>query len=626
MSKPVPPLLGAVLFTSLTAVHGVAQIRAQAAPAEGQKPANSKPTPAAIALPTEMIPVPAGSFALGTDPKILIDVVSRTSIAEEARLKNIQRLYSELGTQKIDITPFFMAKYPVTNAQYKVFVERTGHRYPFHWWFEGRADDREARIDQIRSEFPNAKGEQMFQEFWNKHWKELPFAIPKYNEAPGDDCPVVYVDWRDANAYAAWLGMRLPSEAEWDYAASGGQPIQYLWGDDPKGIPVPRGTKHDHMWPVGHFGTPLEGKFGHGDMALGVYEWTGDLGFQPFDFKQFSAGLDQLFKDKLFKGKDSPTLQDAKSYRPKWGGDKVVLKGGMFTTPTGIDLRIWTRAPTEYFQTVSAVGFRVAKSPEPGRDFIGSWLKLDYDYSYFGGTRKPDIKNQTGVEKYDLVADGKTAQGYHAVSLAPVSYISDDKQATLDRVFAPTVDDNTPLVVATLATSEKLAEPDIGPGIYTLCLRDAGIPRELPKAIAEAQKALKAAKAKAKDAFNPEDVTGDWEAALKKFGITKAEALEGKTDFVRVGKAKIPTAQHTWILRDATGEAIAVWPAKGRPELKTKYEEQSSVKLGTRDDKQLDFEFGVPTDVDARGRAYVFKCSVKLAESKIDASWRFPGK
>ncbi|MGE0143776.1 MAG: formylglycine-generating enzyme family protein [Planctomycetota bacterium] len=622
-STPSPAAAG-LLFVSFLATDCIAQVRAQATPPKDSKSAPAA-TPDAQTLPADMLPVPGGDVELATDPDALVDAVTKAfPFSPDQRITTIQRLYSELGSEKVSVKPFFLAKFPVTNAQYRVFVERTGHRYPLHWWAEGRKDDHDARILEMRKEFPNATGSSLDLEYWSAHWKELPNAIPQFDGQPGDDRPVTWVSWRDANAYAAWLGMRLPTEAEWVQAARGDDRREYLWGDDPKQIPIPRGTKHDKLWEVGHFGKMAEGKFGHGDMVLGVYEWTGELGFNAFGYKSFTDELEALFKNKLFKGKTSDSLTEALNYRPKFAGDKVVVKGGMFATPSGVDLRIGTRAATEHFQTVSGLGFRLAKSLEPGRDYLQSSLKLDYDYSYFGGNRRPNIADQVGAERYEIDANTKAVQGYSAISFAPINYMSDDKKLTLEKLLLPTIDDNQPIVVATIATTEALAEPAVGPGVYTVCYRNAGTPKALTKAIGEATKAIKAAKAKSKGEFNPAEVTGDFDGDLKRFGIKVEDLLEGPVKFVRLGAVKVEMDENSWILRNSVGDYVATWKGASRPELKSKHELPATLTVDERDAKKLSFEFGVPTDPEAKGKAYVLKMGMTLADRTIDSTWRLP--
>ncbi|MXW23852.1 MAG: formylglycine-generating enzyme family protein, partial [Chloroflexi bacterium] len=139
----------------------------------------------------------------------------------------------ELPERDVTIDAFAVAITPVTNTEYRVFLDATGHEAPRFW------DD------------------------------------PRFN-AP--DCPVVGVSWFDANAYCEWLSellgrtCRLPTEAEREYAARGDVTTHFPWGDEPwlEGRFALGSKGADRPHPVGS--TPPNG-FGLYHMAENVHEW-----------------------------------------------------------------------------------------------------------------------------------------------------------------------------------------------------------------------------------------------------------------------------------------------------------------------------------------------------------------
>jgi len=159
----------------------------------------------------EMVLIPAGEFLMGSD-----------------------EFDDEKPVHKVYLDDFYIDKYEVTNAQYKKFMDATGHKKPRYW------------------------------------------DNPNYN-AP--DKPVVGVSWEDAAAYARWAGKRLPTEAEWEKAARGGLVgKRFVWGDE---WPPPSGAGNFDIGDDGYEYTAPVGKFkpnGYGlyDMAGNVWEWCGD--------------------------------------------------------------------------------------------------------------------------------------------------------------------------------------------------------------------------------------------------------------------------------------------------------------------------------------------------------------
>ena len=148
---------------------------------------------------------------------------------------------AERPVHRVSVEAFYLGVHPVTNEQYARFVAETGHRLPY-------LDDRRVQ-----------------QENWHPETHTHPLARAKH--------PVVLVSWRDAQAYCEWAGGRLPTEAEWEWAARGGAEGKlYPWGDDIDPVFAnydnPNGTTPVCSYPANGYGLH--------DMAGNVWEWVAD--------------------------------------------------------------------------------------------------------------------------------------------------------------------------------------------------------------------------------------------------------------------------------------------------------------------------------------------------------------
>jgi serine/threonine-protein kinase len=171
----------------------------------------------------DMVSVPGGVFCMGTSR----DEAER--LAAEYGW-HPSWLAGESPLRRIDLDEFAIDRVPVTNRQYRRFVRETGHEAPASWGGE------------------------------SPHGQLL-------------DHPVVTVNQADGRAYAAWAGLRLPTEAEWEKAARGGNGRLYPWGDSFDGAACCWRTTA--TTPVGEFSNGAS-PFGVLDLAGNVFEWCAD--------------------------------------------------------------------------------------------------------------------------------------------------------------------------------------------------------------------------------------------------------------------------------------------------------------------------------------------------------------
>jgi sulfatase modifying factor 1 len=238
--------------------------------------------PPPVASTAGMRWIPAGEFTMGTDDS--------------------HGMVNERPAHRVRVDDFWIDDHPVTNDEFRRFVDATG--------FVTTAE-RTPDWEEIRKQLPPATpkpdasvlvpGSAVFVppsgpvplDDVSAWWQWTPGASWKHPEGPGSSIddrsahPVVHVSWDDAIAYARWTGKRLPTEAEWEFAARGGlDGKRFSWGDEPPaerpranifhGDFPHRQTAEDgfvRTSPVKSF--PANG-YGLYDMAGNVWQWTAD--------------------------------------------------------------------------------------------------------------------------------------------------------------------------------------------------------------------------------------------------------------------------------------------------------------------------------------------------------------
>jgi len=313
--------------------------------------------------PVGMVWIPGGEFSMGCDAKndSLCGMPNTTTDAGP-----IHRVY---------VDGFWMDETEVTNVQFKKFVDETGYVTV-------------AEMAPTLEEFPNAlpgmlvAGSTVFKptdqsvslneylQWWSyvkgANWRH-PFGPESSIEGKGN-LPVVHVCYEDAEAYAKWAGKRLPTEAEWEFAARGGQAgMRYSWGNELKVDGKFLANIYQGAFPVKDGDTGLDGfvgispvkqyppnGYGLYDTAGNVWEWVSDW-YRPDYYAQLKSEGVVAKNPKGPKDCYDPDEPDQK---------KRVHRGGSFLCSDLYCTRymLGTRGKGEVRTGSNHLGFRCVKS------------------------------------------------------------------------------------------------------------------------------------------------------------------------------------------------------------------------------------------------------------------------
>lgn len=259
------------------------------------EPTTANPGPAPTAAPQGMVWIPGGEFSMGAqDPPDMNDVGMKATLDSRP-------------IHRVRVDGFFMDKTDVTNAQFERFVKAAGYvtvaeRKPRPEDYPGAAPENLVAGSVVFAppDHPVPLNDYL------QWWTYVPGADWRHPTGPTStiigkgDYPVVQVSYDDVAAYAKWAGKRLPTEAEWEFAARGGLSGKpFVWGDDFKPHGKWMANTHEGHFPDkdtgedGYAGIAPVAKFpanGYGlyDMAGNVWQWTSDW-YRPDYYKQLAT-------------------------------------------------------------------------------------------------------------------------------------------------------------------------------------------------------------------------------------------------------------------------------------------------------------------------------------------------
>ncbi len=235
----------------------------------------------AILMSLQSVGLPAPARTWATRSSVLppcVDIGYEGGLLMQGSPRDASRYVfdNEKWAHPVRVAPFTIASRPVTCGEFAAFVDAGGYQQEAYWAGEGARWRAQARPEAPR--YWRRDGSSWWRR-WFGEWQPVPL-----------DDTMVHVNRHEAEAYCRWAGRRLPSESEWEFAATAGGVSDFPWGDvmppEPASLDYRQASPHAGVAPHGPAGAP------HG-LIGGVWEWTATPfgpypGFEPDAYEEYS--------------------------------------------------------------------------------------------------------------------------------------------------------------------------------------------------------------------------------------------------------------------------------------------------------------------------------------------------
>jgi formylglycine-generating enzyme required for sulfatase activity len=570
--------------------------------------------------PPGLIEIKGGRTKIGTDAKTVEEMVKNGG--------SIHHLSTETPQHEVTLPDFYFMVTEVTCEQYAAFVRATGYRPPEDWAAQA--------IDQASREYAEKVGEAkkkakeegkpipdadkfVRSHWWRENWQGKPWEVPK----DAATRPVVYVDYTDAQAYARWAGLRLPTEFEFQRAGRGNTDNVYPWGNDrdPTRAAVQelrvngKEVRPSAPLPVANF---VQGSVGGlFDLSGNVWEWTSSpfVAYPGHKQLKITLGAGAQKKEEL-------SLVD-------WRADLKVVVGGSFEN-NFVAGRLTARRATDPMQSTGGMGFRCAAGVDPGVDVASLMLMNDLP----PGTRPQDVvfdvNRVVPIESWTSSAGTASMMekpgervpvpGYAIIeSYENVLYVPSDKieAITVDRMTELSHRNGT-VTMGVLSTTRSLSWPPLEKGTYVVAFRGPGEP---VKTMADIEK-------EAREEGKPTEANGTKPPPKQddSIGLGYPPPLELPKDaahfvfFTPEGQAKawIPAPSMTYMNLGAPKVTIV----DTQRQWQTKDEATGKVDMHSEDATKVTIQ--VSSGVQASNKGISYPLELYFAPGTVGASWRHP--